>query len=161
MSAKYPSNLANLRDGLKASIETARDHGRLSFDKITIETGLRAQVPLEKLTAIPRITLVGLAFNQTRKLREQTRTAEFFVQFGIQAKVNPEKTDDCDRLLRLLEEVYDLAADDELVNNETFSFMRTDALRDENNLPYNLHLLRESATFEAVATPIYQKIITP
>lgn len=110
--------------------------------------------------AFAHIKVVGKGFDQTRLLRQISRTQlELPVEIAVQRFVDPTDTDVIDELIELTQQVMVSCADDELVTGANYGWLRTEALRDENNLPFSYEQLRTEHTFQAIFTAYYVHIM--
>jgi hypothetical protein len=109
--------------------------------------------------AFAHIKVVGKGFDQARIVRDATRTRlELPVELAVQRFVDPTDTDLIDDLIKLTEQVMASCADDELVAGANYGWLRTEALRDENNLPFSYEQLTREHIFQAIFTAYYAHV---
>lgn len=161
MPSTYISNFVKIRNGLYDKFDAKRKSFDFVFEEIILRKALNPIINLEDLGDVPVVTIAFLSVGLDRLLRDQTVEGMYQVQFGIQCRVPPNNTAGEDKLCAFLEQCCLYCADDELVTGEDFNFVKLDPLTDENDLPYRLETMRLAATFEAVATASYKKIVLP
>jgi hypothetical protein len=104
-----------------------------------------------------KVVTVGPDAIRDRQLRNPVMVLlQLPVQVCIQQQVTPTDTDTIDDLVELVEDIMDDLEDDELVTD--YRWQRTEALKDENNLPYSYEQLTQEGVFNAIFTVFYQHI---
>ena len=110
-------------------------------------------VPREERTdlATPQIHLVAMALDEEIASRSGAYTGELLCQVGMQQRVSAADTAAIDALVDLLEEVRST-----LRNLPGYRWLRTQALKDRNGVPYDYVRLRNEHVFQAVLIPTYR-----
>lgn len=116
---------------------------------------------LEDIQGIPEVKVVnlGMGAERGRELRNpEKKVLELGVMVHVQQRIDPGDTDRADLLVELVEDLMDLCEDDELVTGEKYSWLRTEPLKDENDLIYSYEALTVNGVFQAVFVLFYRHI---
>jgi hypothetical protein len=98
-----------------------------------------------------------MAMDTERLTRAPSISYELPVQVALQRGVaDPTDTSDLDDLVQLYEELMGTCMDDELVTGSDYTWLRNEALKDENGMVYQFVTLREVNCFEAYFTAYYK-----
>jgi len=149
-----------IRDGTLSAYKTKRDSGSLAFREIKIEVSYFPNERLVDLSEQPVVYAMPLgAPEQTKKTRDPETPAfegEYAVQTALQMMVSPTDNDKLDKLMLLLGQLMQICRRSTLVAAPNkFSWQRSEPLKDENELPYQLGQVRDSHTFEAYFNAFY------
>jgi len=118
------------------------------FPHDTLER-LSSEAPHGKL-----LLMAGSLGDVNNKSRTNLTLREYAVKVGYQ-RVIPDIDDvaDLDKVMQLVEEIDEVFRKD--VDLEGFSWVRTEFLKDENELPYGFVRMRNSLVFETYFTAYY------
>ena len=149
-----------LREGLLAAITEASS--TYVIDP-TLGAGIEeTYLPIEQREAIEGKTKVNLLLHsipsEIRSLRDKTVLLELKIGVEILEGVNVNEIQRQNELLELYEQIKETCKDDELVDDEDFTWIRNDPLLDENELPYSYESLATEGVFRAIFIAVYQYI---
>ena len=116
---------------------------------------------LENLSEQPKVKVIAVGFgsNRERVYRDgKTIQLDLPVQVAIQQKVDPKNNPPIDKLVELIEQIINICEDDELVSGQDYTWLRTEPLKDENDLIYSYEALTVNGVFQAVFTVHYSYI---
>jgi microsomal dipeptidase-like Zn-dependent dipeptidase len=116
---------------------------------------------LENLSEQPKVKVIAVGFgsNRERVYRDgKTIQLDLPVQVAIQQKVDPKNNPPIDKLVELIEQIMNICEDDELVSGQDYTWLRTEPLKDENDLIYSYEALTVNGVFQAVFTVHYSYI---
>ena len=106
-----------------------------------------------------KICSVGMGTDRGRELRDPSKKVlELGVMVHVQQRISPTDTDTADDLIELGEDIMDACEDDELVTGEEYSWLRTEPLKDENDLIYSYEALTVDGVFQTVFVLFYRYI---
>lgn len=98
-------------------------------------------------TSRPKITVCGLAFDE-RPLTRATKQREMSLRVFVEQLVEPTNSNDVDTLIDLVEAVMKTCG-------SLSYWVRTETARDEHNMPFMFHVLREKSLFQGIFHPVY------
>lgn len=116
---------------------------------------------LENLAEQPKVKVIAVGFGNNRERVYRDGKAvqlDVPVQVAIQQKVDQKSNPIIDRLVELVEQIMNVCEDDELVIGKDYTWMRTEPLKDENDLIYSYESLSSNGVFQAVFTVHYSYI---
>jgi len=103
---------------------------------------------------------VGLAGDDgPKQTRSNLSQKEIPVQFGIQAALTEMDIDVIDDWIETEEQIRDHLR--KTFDHASYSWMRTDAIRDESGLPLTYAGLRETLMFETYFTTYFRYVLQP
>lgn len=106
-----------------------------------------------------KVCALGMGIERDRYLRDPTKKIlELGVMVHVQQRIDPTDTDRADKLVELGEDIMDLCEDDELVAGSSYSWLRTEPLKDENDLIYSYEALTVNGVFQTVFVLFYRYI---
>lgn len=153
------AKLVELRSALFDQIDTNRIGGDYEFADFELEQTYFPNEDLTNLSAKPHVKIIGLTNDRSRIQRSATNvTLDLPIQVAIQQKVTASDTAYIDRLIVFLEQLQDTCQDDTLVTGKRYNWLRTEALKDESEAPYNYEQLRIQGVFNAIFTAFYKHI---
>lgn len=127
----------------------------------------RTYFPTQRLPDVPedgKLWIISLAADDAIVSRGNLYTSEIPIQLAYQrllsikpaekGKGPQDLTTVIDTLIELEEQFRD-AVQDAVIGNENFTWLRNEALKDENETPFSFTGLREANTFETFFTAVY------
>lgn len=101
--------------------------------------------------------LIGLDMDETVIDRANEAVVEGAIQLGYQkALTDTYSVPEVDALVGLVKEIRDTCR---TFDNETYAWLRTESMKDENGIPFSFIGAREGNFFEAFFTCFYQFVI--
>ena len=151
---------------MTAPIILLRDdvYGQINTDSAgyaTVPTVEKTYYPLSKRENLttPLVSVVPLTWDKTRLLRSKAYEHELPIQVGIKKLVtDPTDTDEIDTLIELVEEVMNSCVSDFISSPEKFTWLRIEALRDENGNILNHERMMIDNVFLCVFTSFYKGV---
>lgn len=138
------------------------DASGYAITDLNIEETYLPQETLASLTEKPAIKVIGKGFDQERILRSGSKTKLLLpVEVAVQKKVDlalSTLTAVIDDLILLTQQVMASLASDTLSTDYNFTWSGTEAMKDENDLPYSYDQLRQESIFQAIFTVNYSHI---
>jgi hypothetical protein len=150
------SLISNIWDEVFQAIQEDKDDGLYSLEEFHLSQSLDRQ-SLETLVKIPRVVVIGLAYDEERLTRREAFQGEFPIQVAFQY-ANQKTTPEIERtLLRFIDELRKTCRTFDSAFG--YAHLRTESFKDENELPYSFSGLREGGVFETYFTAYYKKVI--
>ena len=153
------SKAVTIRNAVYTAINSAKGNEEYVINTFNLTKTYFPQQTLEELQSTIYVRVVAMALDEDRQTRGYTKEYELPVHLGVQRAVDPSATTTLDSYVQLVEELADTCADDELVSGSSYVWIRTEALKDSNGLPYQFGVLREHHTFEAYFTAFYKYLV--
>jgi len=122
-------------------------------------------LPYQELKDIPpngKVWIIGLAHGDEEALTRGNLTSmEIPVQVGFQRLVNasPAGRSVLDMLVELVEQLREVCRKEVAADDNGFSWLRTESLKDPDETPYSYMGLRQASSFETYFTPYYKTIL--
>lgn len=156
------SYLVTLRDLVYTHLVAEKTANEFSNNDFTIA---KTYLPFQRLEDIPddgKLWIIGLASDDEKISRKHSYTKEIPLQFLFQKRLEGNPTDETTELdsLVFLEEQIRKAVSDSVLPSNTFQWLRTSAMKDENETPFNYTGLREANVFEAFFISSFHTIVS-
>jgi hypothetical protein len=152
-----------IRNAVKTKFQATKDAAGFTINDFDLAESYLPEISLKTLSK-PRLSVVGLGFDDIRLVREPQGELILSVQCALQSKLDGAKIKsndltEGDNLVEFLWELYQDCRDDSLVTGKHYSWMQTLALKNEDTgLPYSFANIRETHTFEAYFTAFYKYV---
>lgn len=154
------ARLIECRNAVLAQI--VADGPSYAIQDFSAEATYIPQETLKSLAEKPAVKVIGKGFDQDRIVRSSTKTQlELPVEVAVQKQVDLSAatlTNELDNLVLLTQQIMDTVASDTLSDKFIFTWLRTEAARDDNDLPYSYDQLRQESVFQAIFTAYYSHI---
>lgn len=150
---------ANIRKGVHDQIVAEKSN--LSTTDFDLDQTYYPTSRLEDIGNKPEVKVcsIGMGTDRGRELRDPTmKVLELGVMVHVQQRIDPTDTDTADDLIELVEDIMDKCEDDDLVSGENYTWLRTEPLKDENDLIYSYEALTVNGVFQSVFVLFYRYI---
>jgi hypothetical protein len=151
---------AAIRTGIHQILQDAQNAHQLVINNFSSEETYYPTSRLEDMgkTVEVKITTMGITGGRERVLRNpRAKPLEIGVMIHVQKRVEPTDIAAIDTLLELTEQLMELCEDDEIVLG--YNWLRTEPLKDENEVPYSYEALTVNGVFQAVFVVYYTYIL--
>ena len=152
-----PANSVVIRTAVFDAIKAVQDGAGFIQNGFDLE---QTYLPYQRLPDIPsgsKVWVISLAKGDDLLARSNLSESEFSVQIALQKIVDVDNIKDLNELVELEEQLRDTARKN--IPNLAFTWLRNEALKDENDTPYSYIALREGGYFEAYFTAFYKAFI--
>lgn len=107
-----------------------------------------------------KVVALSVSAERDRETRDPRRAVVLVLplEIAVQQKVDPNDTDAIDQLMLLVEQIHSLLEDDDLVDGKEYSWSSTEAIADENGLPYSHEQLTIEGVWQAIFRPTYRTV---
>lgn len=150
------SVLLDLRDAIKAQIDT--DEATYTISDLDIETAHIADHDLTDIVTKPRISVVGLAWDEVKLTRNNTKSYELPVQVVIKQSIVTLSDAQLNNLVTLTEEILNSINKKFTSGGRDYIWLRNEAYRDEFGTPFNYVALRQHNFFEMMYICFYKYV---
>jgi len=148
------SAIITLRDLVTARIEQLKATSQFTVNNFALSATWFPYKKLEELPKHGQVYVLGLAADDERFSRGNAYTSELPVQIALQKLIaRPDDTAEVDALIVLVDQLREAVRS---VEDDRFAWIRTEALKDQNQIPYSYVGLREANVFEAYFTAIFK-----
>lgn len=155
------SRISTLIDLIQTDLESGRAANNFSNNEFKIDRTYFPVTKVKDIHADGQLWITPLGTDDTPASRRSTYEVDAPIQLAFQKRVeDPHNFQEVDLLVQLWEEIRDAVK--ESIKTDTqrrFSWMRTEALRDENGTIFQYVALREASTFEAFANVIVKAVV--
>ena len=163
ISTAVLSAIEDKRDNTTAWPSKSRWSGSPGFILSSFESS-RTWFPYTHLEDFPtggKVWVVGLGSDDERsESRTNTSKRMFPVQVSLQVQItDPKNATLIDPWVELHDQLREVCRLEVDPNQENFSWMNNEAMKDDNGTPFSFMGLREGAFFEAFFTTHYQSIL--
>lgn len=145
--------LKEARKAVHDRIKSFRDAGKYAINGFEIE---ETYFPFQKLTDVPpagKVWVIGLASDDVPFSRANSYTKEIPIQVGLQKLISdPRKTAEIDSYITLEQQLRETVFG---MDDQRFTLLRIESLKDQNDTPFAFMGLREQHTFEAYFTAFF------
>lgn len=152
---------ATIRDAVHDQIVARK--ATFAITDFTTEQTYYPTSRLEDIQGRPEVKVspVGMGVDRNRQLRNpEKKILELGVMVHVQQRIDPADTATADNLVELAEDIMDACEDDELVSGSgnSYTWLRTEPLKDENDLIYSYEALTVAGVFQTVFILFYRHI---
>jgi len=150
---------ATIRSGVYDQIVARKS--TFAITDFTTEETYFPTARIEDISSKPEVKVcsIGMGVDRPRQLRDPTKKVlELGVMVHVQQRIDPADTATADSIIELVEDIMDACEDDDLVAGASYSWLRTEPLKDENDLIYSYEALTVNGVFQAVFILFYRYI---
>lgn len=147
-----------IRNHLKSIVDAAKPSYVITdFDT---ESTYFPQEKIEDLSAKPKAKFIAIGFASSRdRLVRNSAKIEVEVPVQIAVQQSLSSVASMDLLVELVEQIMATCETDYAVSTgHSFSWLRTEPMKDENGLTYSYEQLKTAGVFQSIFTPIYKHI---
>lgn len=150
------SIIITLRDLVATRIAALKESEEFSNNDFELSATWFPFKKLEELPARGQVYVLGLAKDDERISRGNAYTSEIPVHLGLQKLLSdPRDTAAIDAMVELENELREAVR---TLDDDRFAWIRTEALKDQNEIPFSYVGLREANVFEAYFTAFFKSV---
>ena len=137
------------------------DESSYIIPDIDIEQAALPRERLEDLAAKPKVKVLIPSPGETERLiRNKSSQTDYPIQIAIQQKISPDDVATFKTLMELKGQIQNSCENDFVTSGFSFSWLRTEPLRDKNGLAYSYEDLYNKGVFSSIFTLFFRSIKT-
>jgi len=148
--------LLALRDAVKAQIDI--DESTYTISDLDIEAVHIADHELTDIVTKPRVSVVGLAWDELKLSRNNTKSYDIPIQITVKRSLTDMVDPDIDNLVKLTEEILNSVNKKFTADGKDYIWLRNEAYRDEFGYPFNYLALRAHNFFEMLYVCFFKHV---